>query len=427
LDTALPAARTLLPENLVGISQHRSRGPRPPGPDLASWLLLEGARCERLFELVDEVCWRLAMEGVPVWRSTFHLGTLHPQLRAHAVRWWRDDGRIEEIAVRHGIEQTAAYRDSPVPVVMERGEVLRRRLADAAACDFPILAEIRAAGGTDYVAMPLTFSSGRRHCVTFATDRAGGFADRDIERLAALAPLLSLVLELQLTRITGRDLLGVYLGRLAGGRVLSGAVRRGEVERIRAAILVADMRGFSALSRALPGETVVALLDEFFALLVGPIHARGGEVLKFVGDGLIAVFPFEGSCNPGAPANCAIEAALAGLAALDAFNAGRAGERPLRAGIALHVGEVLLGNIGAPDRLDFTVIGPAVNLASHLEALNKRFGCRLVASREFAAACETPLAILGHHPICDAPEPCPIYGLPAEAAAAQSPALNTMP
>jgi adenylate cyclase len=406
-----PSGRSSLPEGLLGISHYPSAGRRAGGATLAAWLVAEGGRCARLSELVDEICWRLNMEGVPVWRSTFHLGTLHPQLRAYAVRWWRDDGRIEEIAVRHGIEQTPAYRASPVPVVIEQGEVVRRRLGVAEAGEFPILAEIRAAGGTDYIAMPVSFSSGRRHCITFATDRPGGFEPSDIARLTEIAPLLSLVLELHAARVTAGDLLGVYLGRQAGARVLSGAVRRGEVERIRAAILVADMRGFTALSRELPGEDVIALLNEFFGLLVEPIHARGGEVLKFIGDGLIAVFPFEGSCHPKAPAKCALDAAIAGLAALDAFNAGRS-EHPLRAGIALHVGEVLLGNIGAPDRLDFTVIGPAVNLASHLEALNKRFDCRLVASAEFAASCDAQLALLGHHPLCDSPDPCPVFGLP---------------
>ena len=279
-------ARVPLPAGLVTIAEHASTAPDADGLSLSDWIVEGARRCKTLHEMMDELCWRLIHDGIAIWRSTLQLATLHPQLRAYAVRWWGDDRLVEELSILHGMERTDAYRNSPVPLVMEQGQVVRRRLGDAATMEFPILGELCSRSGTDYVAMPLTFSNGRHQCLTFATNRTGGFSDDHLTRLRGLVPLLALVLELHATKRMARDLLGVYLGREAGARVLDGVIRRGVAERIEAAILVADMRGFTALSRALSGEQTIALLDEFFAAIVEPIQAGGGEVLKFVGDGL---------------------------------------------------------------------------------------------------------------------------------------------
>ena len=406
--------RVPLPAGLVTIADHASVPPPADGVSLFDWLVERASRRKHLHEIVDELCWRLISAGVPVWRSTLQLATLHPQLRAHAVRWWRDDALVEELSILHGMERTGAYRDSPVPLVMEHGRVVRRRLGDAESAEFPVLAELRGRGGTDYLAMPLTFSTGRRQCLTFATDRSGGFSDHDIARLTELASPLALVLELHATKRMTRDLLGIYLGREAGVRVLDGAIRRGVAERIDAAILVADVRGFSALSQTLGGERTIALLDDIFAAIIGPIEARGGEVLKLLGDGLLAVFPFAGCRGLESPPPCALSAAQGALAAIDELNAvrRRTGDPLIGIGIALHVGEVLFGNIGAPDRLDFTAIGPAVNLVSHLEALNKKLGSRLVASPDFAKLCGEELVSFGRHVLPDAPGGLEVFGIP---------------
>lgn len=407
-------ARVPLPAGLVTIADHPSTPPPADGLSLSDWIVEGARRCKTLHEMVDELCGRLIRAGIPVWRSTLQFATLHPQLRAYAVRWWADDALVEELSILHGMELTGAYRNSPVPLVMEQGLVVRRRLGDAATLEFPILGELRSRGGTDYFAMPVTFSNGRHQCLTFATNRSGGFSDDHIAQLLGLVPLLALVFELHATKRMARDLLGIYLGREAGSRVLDGAIRRGIAERIEAAILVADMRGFSALSRALGGEETIALLDEFFAVIVEPIQAAGGEVLKFVGDGLIAVFPLHTSGKLTMAAERALGAARAALAAIDGLNERRGKNRlpPVGIGIALHVGEVLFGNIGAPDRLDFTAIGPAVNLASHLEALNKPLASRLVTSRDFAMLCGGTLTSRGRHPLPDSADGFEVFGLP---------------
>lgn len=400
--------RVPLPDGLVVIADHPSVPPCADGISLTGWIIERASRCKSLHEMVDELCWRLIHAGIPVWRSTLQLATLHPQLRAYAVRWWRDDALVEELSILHGMELTGAYRNSPVPLVMEGGRVVRRRLGEAETREFPVLGELRSRGGTDYIAMPVTFSNGHHQCLTFATERSGGFSDDHVAQLMKLAPLLALVLELHATKRMARDLLQIYLGRDAGGRVLDGAA-----ERIEAAILVADMRGFSALSRTLTGEQTIALLNEFFAAIVEPIQGRGGEVLKFIGDGLIAVFPLDTSRTPGLATERALDAARAALVAVDAVNEqrGKSGLPPIGIGIALHMGEVLFGNIGAPDRLDFTAIGSAVNFASHLKALNKRLGTRLVASDSFATCCRATLAALGRHTLPDSAESFEVFGL----------------
>lgn len=406
-------ARVPLPAGLVTIADHPSLPPPADGVPVADWIVEGARRCRTLHEMVDELCWRLIHAGIPVWRSTLQLATLHPQLRAYAVRWWRDDALVEELSIMHGMERTAAYRNSPVPLVMEQGQVVRRRLGDAATTEFPVLGELRSRGGTDYVAMPITFANGRHQCLTFATNRTGGFPDDDIARLLGLTRLLALVLELQATKRMARDLLGIYLGREAGSRVLDGAIHRGVAERIEAAILVADMRGFSMLSRTLAGEETISLLDEFFAAIVGPIHTAGGEILKFVGDGLIGVFPLRTSGTLKAAAERALGAAQAALAAIDRLNdhRGKVGSPPIGIGVALHVGEVLFGNVGAPDRLDFTAIGSAVNLASHLERLNKSLRLRLVASRDFAMLCGEKLTSRGQHTLPGSADDLEVFGL----------------
>lgn len=246
-------ARVSLPAGLVTIADHASTPPPADGMPLSDWIIEGARRCKTLHEMVDELCWRLIHAGIPVWRSTLQLATLHPQLRAYAVRWWGDDALVEELSILHGMERTGAYRNSPVPLVMEQGQVVRRRLGDAATMEFPILGELRSRGGTDYVAMPVTFSNGRHQCLTFATNRVGGFSDDHVDQLLKLAPLLALVLELHATKRMARDLLGIYLGREAGARVLDGAVSRGVAERIEAAILVADMRRYAWIQRTVAG------------------------------------------------------------------------------------------------------------------------------------------------------------------------------
>ena len=281
------------------------------------------------------------------------------------------------------------------------GETVRRRLDASAATEFPILAELRDAGMTEYLATPVVFSDGRISAATWATDREGGFSDEDVARIQALLPALALLLEVQAVRIISANLLGVYLGQQTGQRVLAGDITRGSGETIRAVLLFADLRGFTALSDRLPADKVIEILNAYFERVVAAIHAHDGEVLKFIGDGLLAIFPIADAAFAFNAARRALDASLQAFADLEAFSAdpSRGDASPVRMAIALHSGDVVYGNIGGQDRLDFTTIGPAVNLVARLQQLSKRVDRPLLLSEDFAKICERPLISLGFHPV----------------------------
>jgi adenylate cyclase len=277
----------------------------------------------------------------------------------------------------------------------------------------PLLEELAAEGTTDYVMLPLPFlDTTRTAAISFATRRPGGFTPEVMHELEQAACLLSPWAERFVLRNIALNLLEAYLGAEAGRRVYDGQIERGDVRTIEAAIWFCDLRGFTALSDRLPRPKLVAVLNRWFEVVGGAVAEAGGEILKFMGDGLLAVFRIDGDpatvCDR---ALAAAEAALAGTQALDAMLAGR-GLEPFRFGLALHLGEVEFGNIGTPHRLDFTVIGPAVNMASRLEALTKELAVPAVASEAFARASGSrSLRPLGRFTLRGIGEPASVFGL----------------
>ena len=379
------------------------------------WLMREGRCCKGEAELLDALCWRLYAAGLPVGRATLHIGTLHPQYAATGCRWVRQQGATYELLVQHGVRTSPIYLASPMRPIFEEGARIRRRIeGDEAVLDFPILTDLKQQGYTDYVALPLQFSNGRIQACTFASDRPGGFADCDIEVLEALLLPLASVLEIFVLRGMMANVLNVYLGHKAGRQVLAGDIKRGEGQTIRAVIWQADLRNFTRMSDRLPGDEVIAILNAYFERMVRPVEAIGGEVLKFIGDGLLAIVPIEECANRKEACDKALAAAEQALANMDALNVERvaAGDEPLGLSITLHLGEVIFGNIGAPDRLDFTVIGPAVNLAFRIDHLAKVLDRRLLLSDDFAQAAERPLQSLGFHALRGIREPHEIFTLP---------------
>ncbi|MBL8698627.1 MAG: adenylate/guanylate cyclase domain-containing protein [Alphaproteobacteria bacterium] len=381
------------------------------------WLLDDGRRHVSMAALVDELCWRLVAGGLPLARASVNVGTLHPQLIGFSARWTAADGRAEELTLAHGLRETAAYRNSPFFRIFEYGESVRCRLdGPEAALPYPIMRDLKAQGMTDYFAMPMLLGSVSRNAATFATDRQGGFTEDDLTRLRDLGPALSIVLELLGQRRISAALLDVYLGRKAGRRVLAGEIVRGSGEAIRAVIWCSDLRNFTRLSDQLPGSRVTELLNRVFETQVAAIHHAGGEVLKFVGDGLIAIFPIddgERAADPCRRAFAAAEAALEANAALNLALAAEPDALRLPLAVALHVGEVFFGNIGGADRLDFTVIGPAVNAVSRLEKLAKVLDRDLVVTGEYATVSRrTGLLSLGVHPLRGFSEPIEVFAPP---------------
>ena len=326
--------------------------------------------------------------GLPLARASFHIRTLHPELFGMGFYWQRGADEIRVFQAEHGIQQTPLYQRSPMRLLFEGAGAVRQRLDLPHTdfdFDFPLLRELRDEGLTDYVALPMTFSDGKIHGTTWASDRPGGFTTDHLTQIYDLLPLFSLLLEIHLNRRIAVNLLDTYVGRDAGERILRGQITRGSAQTVRAAIWFCDLRGFTELSERTDRDALLACLNQYFDCMAKPVEEHGGEILKFIGDAMLAMFPLETeqACQR------ALQAALEARAAMDRLNTERIarGEEALGFGIALHAGDVMYGNIGAANRLDFTVIGPAVNLTSRLEQLCRSLGLDLLISDTFAGMC----------------------------------------
>ncbi|MCK1396251.1 adenylate/guanylate cyclase domain-containing protein [Bradyrhizobium sp. 1] len=347
--------------------------------------LINGTRDERFIDnIFAEMCNRLQQAGIPLKRSTVHVLIQHPQWLG-ARFMWSDGMREAEIArVDYDVRERSEYIGSAANEMQDGTTEVRENLErdPSLGRQHALYDEMRAKGLTDYVAWPLYHTLGKRHLITFATDRPGGFDDAHIAALRNVLPVLALVSEIRVKNRLARTLLETYVGAHAGELILAGATRRGTGTTVRAAIMICDLRDFTKISDNWPRDDVIDLLNDYFDAMSEPIARHGGEILKFIGDGLLAIFPLS---QPEACANLlhAVTEARVAMAALNARNNGT-GRAPLNYGIGVHVGDVMYGNIGSSSRLDFTVIGPAVNMASRLEALTKQVGRPVLLSRDFA-------------------------------------------
>ena len=392
----------------------------PPLPDPpsamapADWLLQVGRLAQNADELLGGLCDLLVARGVPLERVGLHARLLHPQVAGVRLLWRRGIG-AEETRYGHDTTESGVYERSPLYIVYVNAEVVRRRLTGPPADDdFPILPELRAEGFTDYLVTPLELAGGRRQAASWATSHPNGFSDEHIATIVGLLPALAACTESRSLRGMLKGLLSIYLGPQAGSRVLAGTIRRGEGETIAAAIWLCDLRDFTLLSETLPSEDVIKLLDDYFEIMAGPVGEHGGEVLKFIGDAMLAIFPIIDDLDRDRACRTALIAAEEALARLAAANELRRakGEREIDLGLALHTGPVMYGNIGAPERLDFTVIGPAVNLTARIAGLCRPLGRQLLASARFASPCGSQLVSLGYHPMRGLAQPQEVFGLP---------------
>lgn len=362
-----------------------------------AWLVSREARGLEADALLAGLGERLRAAGIPVERVRAALRTMHPEVVIVTYEWAPGFARARVEDRTAGPRLTEEFARSPVmDIVADPTRPVRVDL-DQRPFPYGICAELAEVGMRDYLVMELPQLAST--IVSYASSVR--LADDAVAALFRLRLPLSLRLELEAARHATRSLLRAYLGPNAAARVLEGAFHRGDGEAIRAVIWMSDLRGFTTLSDRRPLDEVIDTLDRSFERIADPIALRGGEVLKLIGDAVLAVFPLgrdpEGACR-GALA--AAREALAGLA--DLSEALRAdGRPPLSAGIALHVGDVLYGNVGARDRLDFTVIGPAVNEVSRVEGLCKELGRPLLLTDDFARALGDPdrLEPLGEHPL----------------------------
>ena len=381
---------------------------------LGPWLVTAAAQHRKMRDLHNAFCGYLYEAGVPLWRSSLALELLHPEMTGAQVIWTAGDVKVTDQTRRY-VEESGAYENSPVRIVDETDRSFRRRL-DVPAPDLPLLEELREAGATDYLAVPFPFIDKTRSAIiSYATQSPSGFDANDVAALEGATAQLGPYAERNVLRTIAIDLLNTYIGRRSGEMVFSGAIERGASEVIPAAILMADLRGFTRYSDAQPIPVILETLNEFFDALVGPIDENGGEVLKFIGDGLLAIFPADG--RELGPRCCeALAAAREARVRIATLNFERVerGLSPLSFGLALHAGDIAYGNIGSRLRLDFTAIGPAVNHTSRLMEITKVMGRDVLVSETFQALCGEPLLDLGAQALRDVNVVQRIFALPSE-------------
>ncbi len=359
--------------------------------------MLEGRRIADPVALLDALAARLDAAGARLDRLAFTLGTIHPQILAWGCFWTRRKGAAE-FAGWHGVEHSDAYVGSPVQFVRENKRPFRRRLdALEEERDHSILHELRAEGLADYVALPLEFGSGAVNFMTAATASAEGFSDDDLDRLAALSNLLAPLVEVLHARRMTLGLLDTFVGPRIGARILEGQVKRGDGDRIEAAFWYSDLRGFTALSESLPAAQLLQLLNEYFENCAAAAAARGGEILQFIGDATLIVFEIARPEDAAAVCEDALDAAIDAFDSIAVVNHRRrhAGQPEIEFGLGLHLGTVTHANVGAPNRLAFNVVGPAVNKTARIQARTKDAGTPLLVSAEFAALLRRPMRSAG--------------------------------
>ena len=363
--------------------------------------------------LLDGLVEKLTAVGAPVDRVRFTYRTINPQFFGHTVMWVKgQDSKATTIG--HHIEQSEDYLDSPIRVVHQTGQTFRRVLDDTLTpTDHSVLHSMKNVGVTGYMAVPMIFSDGQINVMTIGTYRENGFSDTDILKLETLVEHMASIVETLAMRSVTRSLLDTYVGRRTGDRVLSGAVKRGDGEMLDAVVWFSDLRDFTPLTESLPPNEMLAMLNTYFETVDGAVSSHGGEILRFIGDAMLIVFPtneFKSVAN-------ACRAAI--FASIDAFNSmatvnhrrRRDKEPEIRFGVGLHVGEVVYGNVGARDRLDFTVMGPAVNRTARLEGLTKTLGHSLLVSKDLVDQTDVNAIDLGHHAMKGVSEPQPVFAL----------------
>ncbi|AVA24451.1 adenylate/guanylate cyclase domain-containing protein [Rhizobium sp. LEGMi198b] len=380
--------------------------------NILDWLMHD-TRDERFIDnILVDLCGRLRAAGIPVARATLHFRTLHPQWLGARILWRIGMEEANISTFSYGVETTPQFLASPINEIFNGAAEVRQNLEKLDTADrpaYPLYEEMHAEGLTDYIAWPIYHTLGKRHIVTFAADIPGGFTEEHVTFLKDLLPALTLVSEIRLKNILARTLLRTYVGPHASEKILAGATTRGSGTTVGAAILICDLRDFTTISDMWPRDDVIDLLNGYFDAMSEPIEKHGGEILKFMGDGLLAIFPLS---DPMACANLlqAISEAEAAVGALNEENS-RNGREVLRYGVGVHVGDVMYGNIGSRTRLDFTVIGPAVNVASRLETLTKEVKRPVLLSKAFVdmAGCEIEMESLGAFPLKGLGEPVDVF------------------
>ena len=394
-----------------------SQSSAPLIDDVANWIMDRALLETSIEELAEGTFLRLHAAGIPLIRAHAAFRILHPLYTAAATIWTPHEGlRVEQF--RETDEVNEEWRSSPgYHLVSTATAFMRRRLVGPeAVLDFPILNSFRDEGATDYLAYRVAFDNqGKMGMIgSWLTDRASGFSDGDIRDLRRIQQRFAVALKIAVNQQIARNALTAYLGEDAGNQVLSGQIHLGEVQSIDAAIWFSDMRNSTGLADSMAPADFLDLLNRYFELSAGSVIRAGGQVLALIGDGVLAIFPIAPDrFSAREAALAAISAASNARASLSGLPVGADG-RPggFQFGIGLHMGRLQFGNIGVPERLQFTVVGPAANEVERIENLTKSFGHPIVASRALIDAAGESWRSHGLHELAGTSEPIEVLSPP---------------
>ena len=379
---------------------------------VVDWMITAGRERQTLDSFASGLAGALVDAGSPIMRMAMTFRTLHPEFAAERVLWVHGEGMISHRRSSHNIWSSDAYKGSPIESIVTTGKPFRRHLGDLdSATDHQVLFELAEAGFTDYYGRAIPFTFKRQSTFLANTNLPGGFTDADIAKIDRLVLHLAPIVEVLVTHTIAVGLLDTYLGPRTGRKVFAGLIKRGDGEEIDAALWFSDLREFTLLTESLPAGDVLDLLNAYFEHVHSAVTAYGGEILRFIGDAMLIVFPVQEGKDPATARRDACRAALD--AAVDAFSSlavlnrlrERDGKPVIRFGVGLHFGHVIYGNVGAPGRLDFTVMGPAVNRTARLETLTKELGVPLLLSQEMGRIADVPVTPRGKHPMKGVAEP----------------------
>ncbi len=379
--------------------------------DIVQWLYTDAVGHQDSLKLIEELAQKLRTGGIAVDRITTAISLLHPNVRAESAIW-TSEGERELRRVQGGEEFDERYANSPLKVVHDTEKPVRINIpAEREDGEFGITDDLRQQGYTDYIALPMRFSDSSIKIMTFATKAPSGFSAGHIGVFESIMGPLATVCELYTLQRTAATLLDTYVGPRAGGRVLNGTVSRGDGEWISAVVSFADLRGFTKMSNTMPADMIVKFLNKYFGAMTAGVEANGGEVLKFIGDEVMAIFPYENEEEARDAAKRALMAAVQTIRNIEEINSANDCELTpdMSVGIALHAGDVFFGNVGSQTRLDFTVIGPVVNLAARIAELAKDLDAQILVSDKIADIMGCRQGLFGQYQVKGFDDPVNVY------------------
>jgi adenylate cyclase len=360
---------------------------------VVDWLFASGCKMDDNERFIRELGHCLNDCGADIGQLRIVLRTLHPQIVGVTSIWTRAGDGVERILAQRLVRESERFIGSPLQKVMQTLDSVRQRLEDLPEEAHGAYTELAGLGFTDYLALPIITAHGYASTFILVTNRPGGYCDNDIEQLHRIRDYLVPILEVQSMRHLSRSLMNTYVGKRTGEKVLAGMIERGDADVIHAALWFSDLRNFTQLTETLEASQVLGMLNDYFEFVAAAVDACGGEILRFIGDAMLIVFPIEGDRDAKAACMAALDAAIDAQTTLASLNhrRRRQGLPEIEFGVGLNVGEVIYGNVGAPERLDFTVMGPAVNRTARLESLTKELGHNILFSREFSEHIDEPV------------------------------------